>query len=59
MGSSGGKPRKQRHHLPKVGSPANEAYERDRRRSELFGPLPLVMVAVLIVIVFAAWLVLT
>ena len=53
MGSSGSKPRKPQHHLPKVGTPANEEYERNKRREETFGKLPLVVVAALIVVVVA------
>lgn len=60
MGSSGGKPRKpEQHHLPKVGSKANEAYELKAKRKEAFGPLPIVVVAVLIVVVFVAWIAIT
>ncbi|MBM3662591.1 MAG: hypothetical protein FJW94_06830 [Actinobacteria bacterium] len=60
MGSSGGKPRKpEQHHLPKVGSKANESYEVRQRRKEVFGPLPIAIVAVLIVVVFLAWIAIT
>ncbi len=60
MGSSGGKPRKPgQHHLPKVGSKANEAYEMRERRREVFGPLPIAIIAVLIVVVFLAWIAIT
>jgi hypothetical protein len=37
MGSSGSKPRKPVHHLPKVGTPANESYERHERKKYLGG----------------------
>jgi hypothetical protein len=60
MGSSGGKPRKpEQHHLPKVGTKANEAYEAKARRKEVFGPLPIVIIAVLIGIVFLGWIFIT
>jgi hypothetical protein len=60
VGSSGGKPRKpEQHHLPKVGSKANAAYEARERRREVFGPLPIAIVAVLIVVVFLAWIAIT
>jgi len=59
MGSSGGKPRKPQHHLPKVGTPANKEYEREARRKEVFGNWPMVLIAAVIVIVLLAWLVIT
>jgi len=60
MGSSGSKPRKSnQHHLPKVGSKENEAYELRERRREVFGPLPIVVIAVLVVVVFLAWIAIT
>lgn len=59
MGSSGSKPRKEQHHLPKVGSPANQAYEQRQRRREVFGSWPIVVIAAVIVLVLVAWLVIT
>lgn len=54
MGSSGSKPRKPVHHLPKVGSPENEAYELRERRREVFGRTPTILVAAFVLLVVAA-----
>jgi hypothetical protein len=42
-----------------VGSKENEAYELRERRREVFGPLPIVVIAVLVVVVFLAWIAIT
>ncbi|MFM7063199.1 MAG: hypothetical protein ACKO04_06875 [Actinomycetes bacterium] len=60
MGSSGSKPRKKdQHHLPKVGSAANQQYERRQRRAETFGKVPLLVVGGLLVLVLLGWLLIT
>jgi cobalamin biosynthesis Mg chelatase CobN len=60
MGSSGSKPRKpNQHHLPTVGSAANERYEREQRKSEVFGKLPIAIIGALLVIVLLGWLLIT
>lgn len=60
MGSSGSKPRKpNQHHLPKVGSAANEHYEHEQRKKEVFGKVPLAVVGALLVVVLLGWLLIT
>lgn len=60
MGSRGPKPRKPgRHHLPKVGSKANEEYELRERRREVFGSLPTVLIAVLVLVLVVAFVIVT
>ncbi len=60
MGSSGSKPRKpEQHHLPKVGSKANEHYELEERRKEVFHGTPWIVVAVVLVVVLVGWLLIT
>jgi hypothetical protein len=59
VGSAGSKPRKPQHHLPKVGSPANQAYELRERRKEVFGGLPTVLWAVLVVLLIVSFVVIT
>lgn len=60
MGSSGSKPRKpEQHHLPKVGSKANEEYELRERRKEVFGNTPMIIIAVVLVLVIAAFVIIT
>ena len=60
MGSSGSKPRKpEQHHLPKVGSQANEDYEFKERRKEVFGPVPMIIVAVFIVLLLIGFVIIT
>lgn len=60
MGSSGGKKRKpEQHHLPKVGSKANQAYEYRERRKEVFGGWPTFVVALLILVVVVGFVIVT
>lgn len=60
MGSSGSKPRKpEQHHLPKVGSKANEDYELKERRKEVFGTVPMIIVAVFIVLLLIGFVIIT
>lgn len=59
VGSKGGKPRKQEHKLPKVGSPENREYELKMKQKEAFGGWPIVIVLAILVIGFAAWIAIT
>jgi hypothetical protein len=60
VGSKGSKPRKpEQHHLPKVGSKANEQYEVKERRQEVFRGTPLIVVAVVLILVLIGWLIIT
>jgi hypothetical protein len=60
VGSKGSKPRKpEQHHLPKVGSKANEQYELEERRQEVFKGTPLIVVAVVLILVLIGWLIIT
>lgn len=59
VGSSGGKPRKKEHKLPKVGSPENREYELHEKQKEAFGGWPIVLVLAILVVVFIAWIILT
>ncbi|MDQ7994138.1 MAG: hypothetical protein REI45_15820 [Propionicimonas sp.] len=59
MGSKGGKPRKDLHKLPKVGSPENREYELHQKQKEAFGGWPILVVVVILVLGFAAWIALT
>ena len=62
MGSSSSKPRKGRkpHHLPKVGSPANEQWEHETHTSVVFGSSAKALaVAVILILVVVGLLVLT
>jgi hypothetical protein len=57
MGSKGIKPRKPQHHLAKVGTPANEAYERAERKKYLGGTWMWIVLVGLALVMFA-WVVL-
>jgi hypothetical protein len=59
VGSKGGKPRKELHKLPKVGSPENREYELHQKQKEAFGGWPILVVVVILVLGFAAWIALT
>jgi hypothetical protein len=59
VGSSGSKSRKPRHPLPKVGSPANRAYELRERRKEVFGGTPTVIWAVVVLLVIVSFVIVT
>jgi cobalamin biosynthesis Mg chelatase CobN len=64
VGSSGSKPRKkkqhqQQQHLPKVGSKANEDYEFQERRQEVFRGTPMIIVAIVLVLVLIGWVIIT
>ena len=60
MGSKGQKPRKpEQHHLPPVGSKANQEYEFRQRRKEAFGGWPIWLVGALLVIGLVGWLFVT
>ena len=60
VGSRGSKPRKpEQHHLPKVGSKANEEYELAERRREVFHGTPWIIVAVVLILLLIGWVVIT
>ena len=60
MGSKGSKPRKPgQHHLPKVGSPENRAYEARQKKIEAFGGLPIWVVGAILIVGLLGWLILT
>lgn len=63
MGSSTSKPRKGHehpHHLPKVGSPANQQWEHKEHRANLFGTgLKLFLMLGLVIALVAGLLILT
>jgi hypothetical protein len=60
VGSSGSKPRKpEQHHLPKVGSKANEEYEIDERRKEVFHGAPWIVVGIFIVLLLIGFVIIT
>lgn len=63
MGSSRSKPRKgheKPHHLPKVGTPANEEWEHETHRSVSFGsPAMMAVIGVVGILVVIGLLVLT
>jgi hypothetical protein len=59
MGSKGSKPRKPHDHLPKVGSPKEVAWERETRKREVFGSLPIWLVLGFLVLVLVGLLAIT
>ena len=60
VGSSGSKPRKpEQHHLPKVGSKANEEFEFTERRKEVFRGAPMIVVGILIVALLIGFVIVT
>lgn len=59
VGSSGDKPRKPGHHLPPVGSPANQEYEFRERRREAFHGWPVWLVGAILVVALVGWLLIT
>ena len=59
MGSKGSKPRKPHDHLPKVGSPKEVAWERETRKREVFGSLPVWLVFAALALVLAGLLFIT
>jgi hypothetical protein len=60
VGSKGSKPRKpEQHHLPKVGSPENRAYEARQKRKEAFGGWPIWLVGAILLLGLVGWLLIT
>jgi hypothetical protein len=42
-----------------VGSAANEQYEHEQRKAEVFGKLPIAIIGALLVVVLLGWLLIT
>jgi hypothetical protein len=59
MGSKGSKARKPAHHLPKVGSPENRAYEHRTEQREVFGSWPVWIVLAVLALMLLVWLALS